>query len=166
VTSPREDVLDILGDAPPAERVRNSWAAIDRLVVEPGAQEATRHALEPYASLLDPTPRGMKRFVMAYSMLRAVRTAEGSVVPLEPLALWTILSIRWPLLAECLRDRPDAVRLFQRTEDELPATVPPELARLFADPPDGLRAVMNHPDGPLTAATIRECCGEPETVAS
>ncbi|HEU5155453.1 MAG TPA: P-loop NTPase fold protein [Streptosporangiaceae bacterium] len=164
--APREEVLNVLAGASPVERVRASATAIDRLVVEPGAQEATRHALEPYAPLLDPTPRGMKRFVMAYSMLRAVRTAEGSVVPLGPLALWTIVCIRWPLLAEYLRDRPDAVHLFRRPEDRLPGTVPAELAALFADPPDGLTAVMNHPDGPLSAAAIRECCGEPRPVAT
>jgi hypothetical protein len=72
-------------------------------VTEPGARADTEHALERYASLLAPTPRAMKRFIMSYSMLRAVRTAEGSVVGRGPLALWTILWNRWPVLADHLQ---------------------------------------------------------------
>jgi hypothetical protein len=102
----------------------------------------------------------MKRFVMAYSMLRAVRLAEGSVVGVGPLALWTILQTRWPLLATHLQASPEAVCLFQVPADQIPGSTPAELVRLFADPPGELRAVMNHPDGPLDAQTIRECSGQ------
>jgi hypothetical protein len=101
--APRSAVLDVLAAAPPVERVRAAGAAIDRLVTEPGARADTEHALERYASLLAPTPRAMKRFIMSYSMLRAVRTAEGSVVGRGPLALWTILWNRWPVLADHLQ---------------------------------------------------------------
>ena len=155
-----DQVLDVLADAPAIERVRASSLAIEKLVVRPDAQQSTRHALEPYAALLDPTPRAMKRFVMAYSMLRAVRTAEGSVVGIGPLALWTILQTRWPMLANYLQASPEAVRLFQVSADRIPGSTPVELAPLFTDPPNELRAVMNHPDGPMNAQTIRESSGQ------
>ena len=86
--------------------MKASEVAIEQLVIDPDAQERTRHVLEPFAALLDPRPRSMKRFVMAYSMLRAVRTAEGSVVGVGPLALWTVVATRWPLLAQHLQSRP------------------------------------------------------------
>jgi hypothetical protein len=128
--------------------------------VQEDAQQSTRHALEPYAALLDPTPRAMKRFVMAYSMLRAVRTAEGSMVGIGPLALWAILQTRWPLLANYLQASPEAVRLFTASADRASGSAPAELIPLFTDAPSELRAVMNHPDGPLNAPTIRECSGQ------
>ena len=158
--APRDQVLEVLARVTPAERLEVADVAIDRLVVERGARPETAHALEPFSPLLDPTPRAMKRFVMAYSVLRAVRTAEGSVIGLGPLALWTVVVTRWPLLAEYLQDDPAAVRFFAVPPEQLGAVVPAELTRLFENPPDDLRAVMNHEAGPLDADTIRECCGQ------
>jgi tetratricopeptide (TPR) repeat protein len=158
--APRAQVLNVLAHADPLERVKASDIAIERLVTEPGAQEETGHSLEPFAPLLEPSPRAMKRFVMAFSMLRAVRTAEGSVVALEPLALWTALRSRWPLLAEYLQQYPEAVRYFRQPSSQLPASIPAAVAPLFAEPSDELRAVMNHECGPLDAATIRDCIGQ------
>jgi hypothetical protein len=156
----RSAVLDVLADAPPGERVRAAGIAIERLVTEPGAQADTEHVLEPYAPLLAPTPRAMKRFLLSYSMLRAVRTAEGSVVGVGPLALWTILRNRWPLLADHLEQDPEAVTLFRQQPEQFSDSMPPAIVPLFTDPPDSLKAVMNHPDGPLTAEIIQECCGQ------
>jgi hypothetical protein len=157
---PRSAVLDVLADTPPGERVRAAGTAIDRLVTEPGAQADTEHALQRYAPLLDPTPRAMKRFIMSYSMLRVVRIAEGSVVGVGPLALWTILRNRWPLLADHLEEDPEAVMLFRRQPEQFSDSVPPAIIPLFTDPPDSLKAVMNHSDGPLTAEVIQECSGQ------
>jgi len=159
-SAPRHQVLDVLAGASPVDRLQVADVAIDRLVVEPEAQQETAHALEPFSPLLDPTPRAMKRFVMAYSVLRAVRTAEGSVVAVGPLALWTVVVTRWPLLAEYLQANPTAVRLFAVPAERIVAAAPAELTSLFQDPPDDLRAVMNHVAGPLDAAMIRECCGQ------
>jgi hypothetical protein len=57
--------------------------------------------------------------------------------PQERLALWTILKSRWPLLAEYLADRPDAIDALKRgdvPEDVDADTERPYLARLFRDP--------------------------------
>jgi hypothetical protein len=158
--APAERLLDVMAGMEPIERVHASGMAIQRMVVEPEARRRTQHALEPYAGMLDPTPRAMKRFVMAYSMLRAVRIAEGSVVGVGPLALWTILQTRWPMLAEFLQADPPAVRLFAVPADQLPESMPAALRPLFANPPAALRAVMNHPDGPLDERAIRDCSGQ------
>ncbi|MFC4118571.1 P-loop NTPase fold protein [Nonomuraea zeae] len=152
--------LEIYAEAEPIERVQAADMAIERLVTAKDAARETRHVLEPYAPLLPPTPRAMKRFVMAYSMLRAVRTAEGSVVGVGPLALWTVLQTRWPLLAEYLQATPESVGLFHVGADRLPPSAPAGLAPLFTDPPPELRLVMNHPAGPLNESAIRECSGQ------
>src|SRR5262249_3402747 len=106
--APAEQLPEVMAGMSQLDRVRASGVAIQRMVVEPEARRRTQHALEPYAGLLDPTPRAMKRFVMAYSMLRAVRLAEGSLVGVGPLALWTIMLTRWPTLAELLQADPAA----------------------------------------------------------
>lgn len=157
--APRSEVLGVLSTVSTLERVGVAGVAIERMVTEPGAEEATRHILEPYAPLLEPNPRAMKRFVIAFSMLRSVRTAEGSVVGDGPLALWTVLRSRWPMLAEHLEQDPDAVQWFQLPADQLSSAIPATLVPLFTDPPPELRAVVNHQDGPLDAATIRQCAG-------
>jgi hypothetical protein len=159
-TVPHGEVLQELARASPSARLQVADQAIERLVVEREAQQQTRHALERFAPLLEPTPRAMKRFLMAYSVLRAVRTAEGSVVPVGPLALWTIVVTRWPLLAQFLQQDPSAVRLFSVPPERLGRAVPELLAPLFTEPPAELRAVMNHEAGPLREDTIRECCGQ------
>ncbi|MFG1944379.1 P-loop NTPase fold protein [Nonomuraea sp. NPDC048826] len=154
------EVLGILAGAPVADRIEAAEVAIARMVTADDAVLETEHILQPYAGLLDRTPRSMKRFVMAYSMLRAVRLAEGNVVGPGPLALWTVLLTRWPLLADYLQTWPEAVRLFSVPAERMPPSVPEELVPLFTDPPDGLRAVMNHPDGPLDERRIRACSGQ------
>jgi hypothetical protein len=156
----RDEARGVLARASVLDRIRVSEQAINKLVVEPAAQEDIRHALEPYANLVDPTPRAMKRFVMAYSMLHAVRLAEGSVLETGPPALWTILKIRWPMLGSFLQSTPDAVQLFDAPPERVVAGVPAALVTLFTDPPADLRAVMNHPDGPLDARKIAESSGQ------
>jgi hypothetical protein len=158
--APHNQVLQLLADASPADRLQVADVAIDRLVVERDAREETAHALEPFGPFLDPTPRAMKRFVMAYSVLRAVRTAEGCVVGVGPLALWTVVVTRWPLLAEYLQANPAAVRIFAVPAERIGSSVPAELTSLFQSPPDDLRKVMNHAAGPLDEDKIRECCGQ------
>lgn len=64
-----------------------------------------RHMLETYGELLAPNPRAAKRFLMAYNLALAARLSEYSRVDPATLALWTVLSIRWPALADWLRDQ-------------------------------------------------------------
>jgi hypothetical protein len=132
-----------------------AWSPTDK-----DEQAHARHVLEPFAALVDPTPRSLKRYLMAYSMLRAVRTAEGSTVRMRPLALWTVLVTRWPMLGDYLQRFPESVQLFSYVDERALKEVPADVVSLFKDPPEELRAVMNHPDGPLNAQTIRECSGQ------
>jgi hypothetical protein len=79
--------------------------AVVRLA-EPEVVERTEHALRPFAGLLDPNPRSMKRLVNTYSVNRALATLSHIDIERDRLALWTILSLRWPQLAEFLERDP------------------------------------------------------------
>jgi hypothetical protein len=156
-----DEVLDVLAAAAPSQRVQVAELVRNRLATgTDGSPSEAEHALSRFAPLLEPNPRSMLRFVMAFSILRAARLAEGNPVPTNGLALWTIVSVRWPALAEFLQQNPERVDLFRATTDRLERQAPAELRQLLAEPTDEVRQVFNYPlGGPLTAAVIRECAG-------
>jgi hypothetical protein len=156
-----DEVLDVLSAASPTQRIQVAELVRNRLATggDSSPSEA-EHALSRFAPLLEPNPRSMLRFVMAFSVLRAARLAEGNPVPTNELALWTIVTVRWPALAEFLQQNPERVNLFLSASEQLDAQAPPELRQLLANPSDEIRKVFNHHiGGPLTDATIRECSG-------
>ncbi|WP_018685792.1 P-loop NTPase fold protein [Actinokineospora enzanensis] len=143
-------VVDALRTASPAVRDLVAEQALARMTTKTAIAE-TEHSLLRFADLLPPNPRAMKRFVNSYSALRAVRTLEGNAVAVEALALWTILEIRWPGLADHLRDHPEAIA---GAEEDLPERLRP----LHTDPI--LRTMTTSTRYPsLTPALIRACCG-------
>jgi hypothetical protein len=80
-----------------------------KLITGAEAQRATEHRLRRFAGLLEPNPRAMKRLVNAFGMHQAAHLIEGRHVHPEALARWTIVELRWPLLADYLADHPHAV---------------------------------------------------------
>ena len=117
-------------------------AAVSRLAA-PDVQERTEHMLKAFADLLEANPRAMKRLLNAYGVGSALQVLQadeigGDSVRMEQLVLWTILGLRWPLLAEYLGDRPGAVESI--ANGTAPENVPKELAPLFDD--DDVRAVV------------------------
>ncbi|MCO5995311.1 P-loop NTPase fold protein [Actinoallomurus rhizosphaericola] len=155
-SSSETEILETLRRASPEIRDRVAGAAVERLTT-PQVTAATEHSLQRFAALMTPNPRSMKRFVNAYTTLRAVRTLEGNPVRTEPLALWTIVETRWPGLADHLRRRPTDVGLLGGHLDDL-ADVPAELRDLFRDPAVNKVLTFRH-GGPLTAELIQACCG-------
>lgn len=160
--STTDEVLEVLRSTPPLERIEVAEAALDQLTSaqSSGGPEA-HHALERFAPLLEPNPRSVRRFLMAFSVLRAARLAEGNPVATDPLALWTIVTVRWPMLAEFLTDDPERVNLFNAsTTSQLDSRVPDGVRDLVAQPTDELRQVFNHSvGGPLRPDVIRQCAG-------
>ena len=81
----------------------------------------------------------MKRFVNAYGIRRAaVRHADALYgvdidKPWKQLALWTIVEMRWPKLAEHLRQAPESVKHIVEGV-ELPSSTPKEIRELATDP--------------------------------
>lgn len=162
------EVLDAVRQASAGIQPQVAAVAVDRLL-SPEIAADTEHQLQQYAPLLPPNPRAMKRFINEYSILRVVRVLEGSFIRTAPLALWSLISIRWPSLADYLRSCPEAISLAsplwgndsengQALPPELPGKVPPEFLDLLSDPE--LRAIVHfHPGSPFTPQQVAQCCG-------
>lgn len=159
--STNDEVLEVLRSTDPLQRIEVAEAALDRLSSSHGSRAPeSRHALERFAPLLEPNPRSVRRFLIAFDVLRAARLGEGNPVATEPLALWTIVTVRWPMLAEFLADDPERVKLFGAPKDQLDLRVQDALRDLLVAPTDELRQVFNHAvGGPLTSDVIRQCAG-------
>lgn len=148
--------------ASPVEQQAVAEAAVLRLA-EPELERQTEHMLEPFASLLERNPRSMKRLLNAYGMARAqeilrVAGAETNghrTVSPEELALWTILDLRWPLLADHLAMRPDVADAIV-ADDDPPEDAPEWLKQLWRDDDvkDVLTGNATGVNASLKAATI------------
>ncbi len=67
----------------------------------------TEHRLKALGALIEPNPRSMKRLANAVGMNQARLTLEGrDSSNIEAIARWTIIDLRWPLLADWLREEP------------------------------------------------------------
>ncbi len=135
----------------------------EEAVVRLAAQDIeahTQHVLVPYLDFLEPNPRAMKRMVNAYGVRRAVDVLRGGVVDRGVLALWTILEMRWPILAEHLAEHPDEVEHI-RNGKPTDLTLDEDLLALYQSPE--VRRLINGeaPDVTveLDAAAIRQCTG-------
>jgi hypothetical protein len=152
-------ILRIVREASPAAReVLVADAA--RALAAPQTRARTEHALRKFLPLLHSNPRNVKKFLNTYSMLRSVRVLENNTVSSDVLALWTIIRVRWPAMADHLEAHPEAVRGIVEPlwADEC---LPPHLRELAAEP--DLRDVVRCRDGgPLTAQVIRLCIGTAE----
>jgi hypothetical protein len=138
-----EDVLDetkTTGDDPLYDQAFRE-EAVKRMATQTAVKD-TENMLRPFATLLEPNPRAMKRFVTAYGVHRAVAVLAGVNSLLDKtgrkqLALWTIASLRWPLLAEYLADHPEMVGQVgvEPLADPGPdvAPIPANLRALFQD---------------------------------
>lgn len=149
-------VLETLRQASDEVRDRLAAEVVEKLSA-PEVVAATEHQLQRFGPLLSPNPRSMKLFLNTYSVLRTVRTLEGNPVPMEPLALWTVLETRWPRLADHLRSRPDDIALVGKPKKEL-KDVSEDIRPLFND--SAVKALTSfEAEGALTAEKIRRCCG-------
>lgn len=132
-------------------------AAAVRLA-SPDVTERTEHALIPFGPLLERNPRSMKRLVNAYGVQRTVAILRGTNVSREKLALWTILSLRWPVLADRVQQSPDL--LDQIRERTLTSPQEDEIKPLLDDP--GVPVVIQGEGvgGPLTTSDVRNILDE------
>ncbi len=92
-------------ESDPDRRQARQQAAVEQLGTA-GVETSTEYFLSPFAPLLDPNPRSMKRFVNAYALQRDLAVLGGLDIAYtdkrKKLALWTLISLRWPLLEEYL----------------------------------------------------------------
>ena len=137
-------------------------AAAARRITSPEAQREAEHRLRDYARLLEPNPRAMKRLVNAYGLHQATHVLEGRTIAADALARWTIVELRWPVLAEHLAADPVAVAHFAAVD-----AAPEPLRALLAH--EQVRRVVlgggaGDPPGCLDAPRIRDIVGDDASV--
>ncbi len=100
-------------------------------IMKPAARKKSEHLLQPFVDLLDPNPRSMKRFVNAYAFRKAIALLGGCDIETGPLALWTLMELKWPCLADYLTDHPEMV---EKIGSELANEgIPDDIKKLFAE---------------------------------
>jgi hypothetical protein len=129
-------------------------AAAAKQMATPEAQKITEHRLVGFADLLESNPRSMKRFVNAYGLMQPTHLLEGRRVPSQALAQWTIIELRWPLLAEHLSMNPDCIEDLRNGEVANGREVPKSLKPLFND--KEVKAVIAVGGAQLTEEVLRE----------
>jgi hypothetical protein len=158
----REELARKPGATPVEQRARLEAAAIQ--LASPQLEHAVEHVLHPFRPLLDPNPRAMKRLVNAYGLARGIELLRrhslgGDKSAQQRTALWTIVNLRWPRLAEYLAVHPDSAKTFTPTGGLAPNGLVEDLVPLFSDP--AVTAVMlGQPDGveaSLDPDSIRLC---------
>lgn len=118
-------------DDPVREQAMRAAAA--KQITSAEAQRASEHLLQSFERMLEPNPRSMKRLVNAFGLNQATQFLEGRNVPPEVLARWTIIELRWPLLADFLAARPQFVADLAKGESPAGGGIPSDLKKLFGD---------------------------------
>ena len=140
-------------------RKRALQAAVARRLVSAKASRATEHVLQEFAPMLEANPRAMKRLVNAYGFNKAISLLADQDLDVGPLARWTIVEMRWPVLARRLEQAPELADSIGVTS----AVVDSEgdLVDLFRDPEvvEVIRGQTSGGAAPLDAASLREILG-------
>lgn len=114
----------------PREYVAARRADIRSLASRRAQAASEQMLLSTFGDLLEPNPRAMKRLVNTYSANRALALIAGANLSEAVLARWTILSLRWPALADYLARHPEQVTSIGVSS---PPDVDDDLQTLFAD---------------------------------
>jgi hypothetical protein len=118
--------------------------------------DAARH-LSELINAVAPGPTVAKQLRTGYCVQRTTQLLGGHPIDEDPdavhrLALWTILDLRWPLLARHVVRYPDHVRLLSR--QQAPADVCDELEEVFNDP-EAARLTNGWPGADLDPDSVR-----------
>lgn len=100
----------------------------------PEVQQHTAHTLIEFYPLLELNPRAMKRFINAYGMTRTIDLLSGKeIVEPKKLALWTVVRMRWPSLADYLENNDDKIQYIGANNDVLKEHVDSGFHDMFND---------------------------------
>jgi|GEM_PF-2120170 len=114
----KESINSYDGDLRTKQALR---ALAAKKITEVENRKTVAHSLKSFAEYVEGNPRAMKRLVNAYGMSQAVNFIAGRNVDRENLALWTIIELRWPLLADAILDNPKIIDYM--TNESLPHDV-------------------------------------------
>ncbi|HEU4880915.1 MAG TPA: P-loop NTPase fold protein [Longimicrobium sp.] len=142
--------------ADPVEQEGRRAVAAQRITTPEAQRETQKHLLEGFADLLEPNPRSMKRLVNAYGLHQATHFLEHRHVAPDALARWTLIELRWPLLADHLESHPETIAAVDGGAE--PAGIPDALKPLLRD--EALRDVVRGgAAAPLDEAALRQIVG-------
>ena len=83
-------------------------------ITTPEAVRATEHRLMKFDAIIEPNPRAMKRLANAVNTAQACSFIGDNAIDPDLLARWTMIEIRWPLLAEAMVADPALLKSFQQ----------------------------------------------------
>jgi hypothetical protein len=151
------DVRRAWESASPLVRDQVAEVAVERLS-EAAVEKATEHDLEKFSALMDRNPRRMKRFLNSYTADLVTLGLEQQFPDPDALALWTILRLRWPGVAEYLSQNPDTADTIEQ-KNPLPADGLDLELRTLLDSPALRSLLCFRPGGPLTSGFIERLTG-------
>lgn len=112
----------------------------------------TEHFLKPYSTFMDLNPRNMKRLLNSYTVNRASSLIAHIDIDLHELVLWTILTLRWPVLAEYLSEHLDDL-----TNEFTSSKLPVAIEELLRDEEVKTLLSGGHIQKPLRISSIEKC---------
>ena len=157
VSANSADVRRAWQGASPEVRDQVAGAAVQRLSDE-AIEKATEHELQKFSALMDRNPRRMKRFLNSYTADLVTLGLEQRFPDPDALALWTILRLRWPGVAEYLGEHPETVEDIGQGKGLPEGDVDPEL-RTLLELPELTRLLSFRPGGPLTTQFVERLTG-------
>ena len=80
----------------------------------------TEENLQKFEHLLEPNPRAIKRLLNTFVIYRAIAIMKRVNLDFDKLTLWTIITMRWPLLGDYLLQHPRDIEKLDNPS-ELPA---------------------------------------------
>lgn len=153
-----EDIQQQIDDAANPVELETLRAAAAKQITSPEATKAAEHRLQKFADLLEPNPRAMKLTVNAWGLNQACVFLEGRKVDADALGRWTIVQLRWPLLADYLAENWTDIE-----EGALrPAAYPDNIRALLTD--IDVRKVFDGgpEEGRLNRASLKDILGATE----
>ena len=140
------------GISDPTTRLRVLGLAAEKFS-DRAIEESPDHPLADFHPLLEPNPRSVKLFVNAYGVARSMLTMQEQFVAVEQLALWTVLEVRWPRLADYLRENPERASTLSDGPER-----PEDIKQLVAEP-DVVRVISDDRWKGLGPERVRQCSG-------
>lgn len=114
------------------ERQAMKQASISRLSDKDMTSEQ-EHRLKLFTPFLDSNPRNMLRLVNTYHVNQTLSILLELKIPFKKLALWTILAMRWPQLANHLSLYPEDVQFIGKEKSNTPDRIDESIQILLND---------------------------------
>ena len=151
------EVQQVWRDADAQVREEVAPLAVAKLT-EPAVEARTEHQLQKFAELLDRNPRRIKRFLNTYTAELVTSGLDQSFPDPDSLALWTIVRMRWPTIADRLAANPDHIASAKKNATTALSAEDPELAAMLRRPEFIAVRDFKH-GGPLTSALVEQLTG-------